>query len=763
MMRWARLFTLFWAFGAFAGPGPASMPRGDSGILKKTGGFRITAVAEEIRALRQAIFEAEDGRVLTADSVKVLTGAVRHPDAGIQRMAVRAIGRLERPEFVGVAEILLSSADASVRAEAVNALGQSLHALRSAGGSQNYHGGLAATVAAQLSARLADERDPMVRGVFGRTIGRLPYQDAAAVSRAEESLLAIAGPAADPADPDRLPAVWGAAKGFESLYRLNAKTALPSPAAVARLRALALERPASSWDPSTVEIAAQIRRLALMALTAAKRLDDALIEAAASDPDDQVRRLAFSALGAMPSGSIPGPASDRLLFRGLQDASAMVRYEALRLYGRTKRPDDPAPVFAAVGDKSLHVALLAVDLLGQSGAGSEKAVDVLKRLAGRPISSGSAEDRYPVAATWHAAAHALVALAKVAPDSAREFLPAFAADSAWPVRMYAARAAGILKDIAGLERLAADSHDNVREAALSGLVALKGHAADDLLISALGRPDYQLILTAVRALKGSSSAAQTVPALLTTLARLTTQKRDTSRDPRLAIIDRIGELGSAVNASALTPYAEDFDPRVAESAAAVVERWTGRKPAVRPRPLPVKLARLEDVERLSSATVRITMAGNGVFELRLLTDEAPATVARFVDLARAGYYNGLTFHRVVPNFLIQGGSPGANEYMGDGPYLRDEVGLESHLRGAVGISTRGRDTGDAQICPDVCDNVRLDHDYTVFARVTSGMDVVDRVLECDVIERIEIDDQAKTRMKTMTKMATDSMIPRAIK
>jgi hypothetical protein len=159
------------------------MPRGDSGILKKTGGFRITAVAEEIRALRQAIFEAEDGRVLTADSVKVLTGAVRHPDAGIQRMAVRAIGRLERPEFVGVAEILLSSADASVRAEAVNALGQSLHALRSAGGSQNYHGGLAATVAAQLSARLADERDPMVRGVFGRTIGRLPYQDAAAVSK----------------------------------------------------------------------------------------------------------------------------------------------------------------------------------------------------------------------------------------------------------------------------------------------------------------------------------------------------------------------------------------------------------------------------------------------------------------------------------------------------------------------------------------------------------------------------------------------------
>jgi cyclophilin family peptidyl-prolyl cis-trans isomerase len=134
----------------------------------------------------------------------------------------------------------------------------------------------------------------------------------------------------------------------------------------------------------------------------------------------------------------------------------------------------------------------------------------------------------------------------------------------------------------------------------------------------------------------------------------------------------------------------------------------------------------------------VTMAGRGAFEIELLTDDAPATVARFVRLAKAGYYSGLTFHRVVPNFLIQGGSPGANEFMGDGPYLRDELGLQPHVRGSVGISTRGRDTGDAQICPDLVDNPRLDHDYTVFARVVAGLDVLDRILECDVIERIEI-------------------------
>ena len=111
-------------------------------------------------------------------------------------------------------------------------------------------------------------------------------------------------------------------------------------------------------------------------------------------------------------------------------------------------------------------------------------------------------------------------------------------------------------------------------------------------------------------------------------------------------------------------------------------------------------------------------------------------------LAKSGYYNGLTFHRVVPNFVIQGGSPGANEYMGDGPFMRDEPGVVSHRRGTVGISTRGRDTGDAQIFVNLVDLPRLDHVYTVFG-VVAGMDVVDRDLEGDVITRVELMDSAR--------------------
>jgi cyclophilin family peptidyl-prolyl cis-trans isomerase len=154
---------------------------------------------------------------------------------------------------------------------------------------------------------------------------------------------------------------------------------------------------------------------------------------------------------------------------------------------------------------------------------------------------------------------------------------------------------------------------------------------------------------------------------------------------------------------------------------------------------------LAEIERLRGVRAVVRIAGRGTFEITLLPDEAPATVARFVALARSGYYNGLTIHRVVPAFIVQGGSPGANEFVGDGPFMRDEIGLEPHVRGAASISTRGRDTGDAQIWFNLVDNPRLDHDYTVFGRVAAGADVLDRILECDVIEGVEIVDRGRGR------------------
>jgi cyclophilin family peptidyl-prolyl cis-trans isomerase len=92
----------------------------------------------------------------------------------------------------------------------------------------------------------------------------------------------------------------------------------------------------------------------------------------------------------------------------------------------------------------------------------------------------------------------------------------------------------------------------------------------------------------------------------------------------------------------------------------------------------------------------------------------------------------------VPNFVIQGGSPGANEYAGHKEYMRDEVGGRNG-RGSVGLSTRGRNTGDAQFFINLVDNPRLNFDYTVFAQVLEqDMDVVDRIQEGDVLRSISL-------------------------
>jgi len=104
-----------------------------------------------------------------------------------------------------------------------------------------------------------------------------------------------------------------------------------------------------------------------------------------------------------------------------------------------------------------------------------------------------------------------------------------------------------------------------------------------------------------------------------------------------------------------------------------------------------------------------------------------------------GYYNGLTFHRVVPNFIAQAGSPAANEFMGVSRYLRDEVGpMANHVYGAIAMSTRGRDTGDGQFFIDLADLPRFDRDYTVFGYVSIGMDLIDNLLEGAKIKGISL-------------------------
>ena len=221
--------------------------------------------------------------------------------------------------------------------------------------------------------------------------------------------------------------------------------------------------------------------------------------------------------------------------------------------------------------------------------------------------------------------------------------------------------------------------------------------------------------------------------------RISTGAFESLRDPRRQLLRRVAEHGDAGLSGRLRPYLSDYDPLVAADVAGILEVWTGRAHTATPRPadrLPFPDRReLLDLDR---STVVLHMRRGGAIEIALLPDLAPTNAARFVRMAKEGRFDGLTLHRVEPNFVLQGGSPGANEYAGHGAFTRDEVGLVPHWRGTVGLSTRGRDTGDGQFFVNLVDNVRLDHDYTVFGIVRAGAAYVYEVMEGDAIERAEV-------------------------
>ena len=112
------------------------------------------------------------------------------------------------------------------------------------------------------------------------------------------------------------------------------------------------------------------------------------------------------------------------------------------------------------------------------------------------------------------------------------------------------------------------------------------------------------------------------------------------------------------------------------------------------------------------------------------------TVANFVNLAERGYYDGVVFHRVVPNFVIQDGDPRGDGWGGPGFSLRDEVSSRTYSRGTVGLALAGRDTGGSQFFVTVSPQPHLEGTYPVLGQVESGMDVVDRMTQGDRVRTI---------------------------
>jgi cyclophilin family peptidyl-prolyl cis-trans isomerase len=132
----------------------------------------------------------------------------------------------------------------------------------------------------------------------------------------------------------------------------------------------------------------------------------------------------------------------------------------------------------------------------------------------------------------------------------------------------------------------------------------------------------------------------------------------------------------------------------------------------------------------NSATGRVTidfLHEKGLIRMALDADAAPENVATVVSLARRGYYRGLDWHRVEPNFVIQGGDPRFDGWGDPGYRVLDEISALPHTRGAVGISKMAKDTGDSQIYVTHVPTPHLDGRYTVIGYVIEGLDVLDRI------------------------------------
>jgi len=137
----------------------------------------------------------------------------------------------------------------------------------------------------------------------------------------------------------------------------------------------------------------------------------------------------------------------------------------------------------------------------------------------------------------------------------------------------------------------------------------------------------------------------------------------------------------------------------------------------------------------------LVTTNRGQFEMELYFDAAPLTVLNFVELVEDGFYDGLSFHRVVPNFVVQGGDPRGDGWGGPPYFIRCEYTDEPYLRGTVGIATSGKDTGGSQFFVTLSPQPHLEGRYTVFGQVTGGMEVVDQIVVGDVIERITVEDE----------------------
>lgn len=633
------------------------------------------ATRENRLSLVARLLEVEDRR----DYDPLAVGAASASrDPWVRSRAALAAGRLRDVESVVYLPVLLSDPDPSVRRAAAFASGISGDA----------------RLVPMLAKALSDP-DAETASEAAAALGRLG--GAAAEEALVDVLRAPAGPKAGAAlalfrTPGGAVAELGAALS-------------PSDPPLRRAAAYALSR-----SPGEVSAAA-LRPL----------LGDADAEVAAWS----ARALGLladgasaAALAALAKGPAPGPAIQALLALDRLGAKGLARDE-----GR-------AAGLARARDARPGVAVAALTLLRRS-AGDAEAAALLESVARGGGRRGG------------------VALASLAAgEPGRAFALAFPADGPSPVDLRLGAAEALPQLPAGeagrwLEALLADPAPRVRMEAVSRLPRGAAPQLAALLARALADPDGAVRAAALDAAaplaEGPSADAAVREAFRAAYAASLA-----SGEPDLvaSALDAAASLAEGA-CPLLAARRDDEDDLVRARARRLLVEKCGEDPARLPfravrtrlgKADYARLARLAETGRLV-ATVETT---RGRFEVELLPAESPMTVDSFAALARKGYFDGTTIHRVVPDFVVQAGDPRGDGTGGPGYALRDELNPRPYRRGTVGMALSGPDTGGSQWFVTLSRQPHLDGAYTVFGEATEGMEVVERIEQNDRILSVRV-------------------------
>jgi cyclophilin family peptidyl-prolyl cis-trans isomerase/HEAT repeat protein len=650
----------------------------------------LSLAAAPLRAQESALIEvlapvlaAEDARAWKPEELRA---ALVYPDSLVRRTAAIAVGRIGDPRGVEQLVPLLADPDTTVRVAAVFALG--------------LIGDTAAV--APIMARLAAP----------------PVLDAASAAEAVTALARIGGARA--------------AELIAGILQGRAALAVADPDALVAVAAqeswrLGEAAPVAELLPLIRAEDDQLRTSAVFALSrlrppgAANALGDAL-----NDPVHAIRSYAVRAFNRrFAEASRLGPdGAAALIARLVDDPDAGVRIGAMRALGALDTGRFVAQVMPRLDDASLNVRVQAASALGDIGG--PEAVSALERaFASRTAFAIQRE--------------ALLGLARSDTSAFRRAAQAWTASPRWEERAAVAAGSGSL---GGRPLLLDDRDPRVVAAALGGWqegAPGRGEAARRFVTHA----DFAIRALAAGIIAEGPAAAD-VPVIAAAYARAA---RDTAPDAALAALEGLLAIAGTGEAAAARVEAE-FLQRVPRPESYVLRRWAeNRWPALARRwgpAYPLTPSRtMQDYRELvrrfivAPDSVRrphvVLDLERGSVEIELLGPDAPITVANFLALVDRGVLNGIRWHRVVPDFVVQTGDPRGDGWGAAGPPIRDELNRERYLLGTVGMALSGPDTGSSQWFITLGPQPHLDGTYTVFGRVVGSYASLTRITQGDVI------------------------------